>query len=161
MLTSRLLIASLFAFAPLYAQEAPSIQVTGAVKEPLTLKAADLARLPRATVHAKNDGIDVVYEGVWLHEVLKLAGVPLGTELRGKALASYLLAEAKDGYQVVFSLPELDPVFIDNQVLLADKADGKPLFGAQGPFRLVASKEKRGARSVRMLTKIEIVKLRE
>lgn len=70
--------------------------------------------------------MDTVYEGVWLHEVLKKAGVPQGGELRGKALAGYVLAEAQDGYQVVFSLGELDPAFIDNEILLADTANGKP-----------------------------------
>ena len=79
---------------------------------------------------------------------------------RGKALAGYVLAEAKDGYQVLFSLAELDPAFIDNQILLADTLDGKPL-GAENRFRLVVPKDKPGARSVRMLTKLEVVQLRK
>ena len=139
----------------------PSVQVTGAVKQALTLSAGDLAKMPRATVRATSNGMDTVYEGVWLHEVLKRAGVPQGSELRGKALASYVLAEAQDGYQVVFSLGELDPTFIDNEILLADTANGKPLFGGQGRFRLVVPKDKPGARSVRMLTKVEVVQLRK
>ncbi len=98
---------------------------------------------------------------MWLHEVLKKAGVPSGADLRGKALASYLLATAQDGYQVVFSLAELDPMFTENQVLLADTANGKPLSGADGSFRLVAPKDKRGARSLRMLTRLEVVQLRK
>jgi hypothetical protein len=101
--------------------------------------------------------METVYEGVWVNEVLKRAGVPQGSELRGKALASYVLAEAQDGFQVVFSRAELDPAFIDNEILPADTANGKPLFGAQGRFRLVAPKDKAGARSVRMLTKLEVV----
>ena len=84
-----------------------------------------------------------------------------GAALRGKALAGYVLAEAQDGYQVVFSLGELDPAFIDNEILLADTANGKPLFGAQGRFRLVVPKDKPGARSVRMLTRLEVVQLRK
>ena len=116
--------------------------------------------MPRSSVETKNDGIAVTFQGVWLHEILKRADAPSGTELRGKALASYLIAEAQDGYRVVFSLAEIDPIFTDSPVLLADLADGRPLTGAQGPFRLVAPKEKRGARSVRMLAKIEIVMLR-
>ena len=68
---------------------------------------------------------------------LKLAGVPQGSELRGKVLSGYVLAEAQDGYQVLFSLGELDPAFIDDEILLADAANGKPLFGAQGRFRPV------------------------
>jgi DMSO/TMAO reductase YedYZ molybdopterin-dependent catalytic subunit len=146
----------------LYGQDAaPSIQVTGAVKQALTLTAEDLAKMPRATVRTMNNGMETVYEGVWLHDVLKMAGVPQGSELRGKALAGYFLAEAQDGYQVVFSLGELDPAFIDNEILLADTANGKPLFGAQGRFRLVVPKDKPGARSVRMLTKLEVVQLRK
>ena len=35
------------------------------------------------------------------------------------------------------------------------------LFGDNGAFRLVPSKDKRGTRSVRMLSKIEIVQLRK
>lgn len=117
--------------------------------------------MPRGSIETTSGGVAVNYQGVWLHEILKKAGVPGGTELRGKALASYLVAEAQDGYQVVFSLAEVDPIFTDNPVLLADSADGKPLPGAQGPFRLVAPREKRGARSVRMLTRIEVVFLRK
>ena len=104
---------------------------------------------------------EMVYEGVWLHDVLKKTGVPLGGDLRGKALTSYVLAEAQDGYQVVFSLAELDPTFLDNQVLLADSVNGQPLSGAQGRFRLVAPKEKHGSRSVHLLTKLEVVQVRK
>jgi hypothetical protein len=162
MYTRRWLVFGLLAAAFLAAQEPQaSIQVTGAVKQALTLTPDDLAKMPRASVHTKSNGMETVYEGVWLHEVLKKAGAPLGNQLRGKALASYVLAEAQDGYQVVFSLAELDPGFIDNEVLLADTANGKPLFGEQGRFRLVASKEKPGARSIRMLTKLDVVQLRK
>lgn len=160
--TRRVLLTVLTAGILAVAQEAPStIQVTGAVKQPLTLTADDLAKMPRATVKTSNNGIETVYEGVWLYQVLKQAGVPLGGELRGKALTNYLLIEAKDGYQVVFSVAEVDPAFTDSEMLLADKADGKPLVGSQGPFRLVVAKDKPGARSVRMLTKIEVVQVRK
>lgn len=161
--TRRLLcLGLLLALGSLCAQETTtSVQVTGAVKQPLTLTADDLAKMPRATVKTTSSGMDTVYEGVWLHEVLKRAGAPQGSTLRGKALAGYMLAEASDGYQVVFSLAELDPAFIDNEILLADTANGKPLFGAQGRFRLVVPKDKPGARSVRMLTKLEVVQLRK
>jgi DMSO/TMAO reductase YedYZ molybdopterin-dependent catalytic subunit len=160
--TRRLCLGLLLALGSLCAQETnASIQVTGAVKQPLTLTADDLAKMPRATVKTTSSGMDTVYEGVWIHEVLKRAGAPQGSTLRGKALAGYMLAEASDGYQVVFSLAELDPAFLDNEILLADTANGKPLFGAQGRFRLVVPKDKPGARSVRMLTKLEVVQLRK
>jgi len=144
------------------AQEVPAVlEVTGAVKQPLKLGSDDLAKMPRASVKTTTNGVQTVYEGVWLHEVLKRAGAPQGETLRGKALAGYVLAEAQDGYQVVFSLGEVDPAFIDNEILLADTANGKPLFGAQGSFRLVVPKDKHGSRSVRMLARLEVVQLRK
>jgi len=162
MYTRRSLVLSLLAASWLAAQDAPpTVQVTGAVKQALTLSADDLAKMPRATVKTTSGGMETVYDGVWLHEVLKKAGVPQGSELRGKALSSYVLAEAQDGYQVLFSLGEVDPSFIDNEILLADTANGKPLFGAQGRFRLVVPKDKPGARSVRMLTKLEVVQVKK
>jgi DMSO/TMAO reductase YedYZ molybdopterin-dependent catalytic subunit len=162
MYTRRWIVSWLLAAGLLPAQDVkPTIQIAGAVKQALTLSADDLAKMPRASVRTTTNGMETVYEGVWVHEVLKRAGVPQGSELRGKALAGYVLAEAEDGYQVVFSLGELDPAFIDNQILLADTASGKPLSGAQGRFRLVVSKDKPGARSVRMLTKLEVVQLRK
>ena len=162
MYTRRSLILGMALAALLAAQETPSaIEVTGAVKQPLKITAEDLAKMPRASVKTTSNGMETVYEGVWLHEVLKKAGAPQGSELRGKALAGYVLAEAQDGYQVLFSLGEVDPSFIDNEILLADTANGKALFGAQGRFRLVVPKDKPGARSVRMLTKLEVVQVRK
>jgi DMSO/TMAO reductase YedYZ molybdopterin-dependent catalytic subunit len=147
MYTRRSIFCVIVGAGLLRAQDPPqNVQVTGAVKQELTLSAEDLAKMPRATVKTMSNGMETVYEGVWLHEVLKKAGVPQGGELRGKALAGYVLAQAQDGYQVVFSLGEVDPAFIDNQILLADTANGKPLFGAQGRFRLVVPKDKPGAR---------------
>jgi DMSO/TMAO reductase YedYZ molybdopterin-dependent catalytic subunit len=143
------------------AQSASSIAVTGAVPQPLTLTAADMANMPRTSLTMKNNGIETVYEGVLLSDVLKKAGMRLGEALRGPALAAYVLASASDGYQVLFSIGELDPEMTDNQFLLADKANGKALFGENGAFRLVIPKDKRGARSVRQLTKLEIVQLRK
>ena len=125
-----------------------------------TLKAEDLTKLPRETASVtEQDGSKVEYEGVPLREILKQAGAPLGNQLRGKALASYVLAKAQDGYQVVFTLGEVDPQFGAESILVADKRDGKPLPDKQGPFRLVCPNDHEGARSVRMLETLEIVRL--
>jgi hypothetical protein len=108
----------------------------------------------------EQDGTKVEYEGVPLREILKQAGVPFG-KLRGKALASYVLAKAHDGYQVVFAFGELDAEFGNEQILIADTRDGKSLFGYQGPFRLFCPNDKAGARSVRMLESLEVVRLQK
>jgi DMSO/TMAO reductase YedYZ molybdopterin-dependent catalytic subunit len=138
------------------------LAVSGDVPSPLHLSAADLAKMPRQTVSVRQeDGTQVRYEGVPLREVLARAGAPLGKQLRGKALASYVLAKARDGYQVVFGLAEVDASFANETILVADKRDGEPLSGDQGPLRLVCAGDKAGARSVRMLEALEIVRLRK
>jgi hypothetical protein len=98
-----------------------------------------------------------VYEGVLLEELLQKAGAPHGEQLRGPLMTSYLIAEAEDGYKVVFALAELDSGFLDSEILVADTMDGAPIGPKQGPFRLVAPHEKRPARWVRMLKSITIV----
>jgi hypothetical protein len=92
---------------------------------------------------------------------LKRAGVPVGKDLRGKALSAYILAKAHDGYQVLFSIGEIGADFGNAAILVADKRDGKPLFGYQGPMRLVCPNDKAGARSVRMLESLEYVRLQK
>jgi DMSO/TMAO reductase YedYZ molybdopterin-dependent catalytic subunit len=145
------------------ASDAPAaIAIRGDIASPLTLKPEDLAAMPRETVSIPDqDGTNVNYEGVPLREILKRAGAPLGKDLRGKALTTYILAKAHDGYQVVFSIGEIDAAFGNEPILVADKRDGKPLFGYQGPFRLVCPHDKAGARSVRMLETIEVVRLQK
>lgn len=139
-----------------------ALTINGDVPASVTLKAEDLAQLPRVTVAVTDqDGSKVSYEGVALQEVLKKAGLALGKELRGKALDGYVLAKAHDGYEVLFSLGELGADFGNASIIVADKRDGKALFGYQGPLRLVCPNDKAGARSVRMLETIEVVHLKK
>jgi hypothetical protein len=138
------------------------LTIQGDLPSPLTLKAEDLAQMPRETVTVQDqEGGQIKYTGVMLREILTRAGAPLGKELRGKALATYVLAKAKDGYQVLFSLAEVDAQFGNEQIIVADQRDGKALFGYQGPLRLVCPADKAGARSVRMLQTLEIVRLQK
>ena len=93
--------------------------------------------------------------------MLARAGAPLGKELRGKALATYVLAKARDGYQVVFGLAEVDASFANKPILVADTRAGKPFAGNLGPFRLVGPNDEAEARSGRMLETLEVVRLRK
>jgi DMSO/TMAO reductase YedYZ molybdopterin-dependent catalytic subunit len=143
------------------AAPAATLTIGGDVPKPITITLADLKTMPRASASIEEDGRTVKYEGVRVAELLKRAGGPLGSDLRGKAVASYVLASGSDGYQAVFSLGELDPDFSPNDIIVADSVDGKPLFDYQGPFRIVAPHDRAGARGVRMLTKLELVRLRK
>jgi len=100
--------------------------VGGDVAQPLTLKPADLKSMPRTKVTVSEAGKDTPYEGVLVGELLKRAGAPVGRDLSGKAVATYVRATAKDGYQVVFSLAELDP--------------GSPRTTSSSPTRSTASR---------------------
>ena len=71
-------------------------------------------------------------------------------------MATYVLAEATDGYRVVFSLAELDSGILESGVIVADTIDGAGLGAKEGPFKLVAPHEKRPARWVRMLKSITV-----
>jgi hypothetical protein len=139
-----------------------TLTVTGDIPAPLVLRADELAKMPRETVTVpEQDGTRIEYEGVPLREILKRAGAPAGKELRGKALTGYVVAKARDGYQVIFTLGEVDPAFGNQPVLVADKRNEKALFEYQGPFRLVCGNDKAGARSVRMLETLEVGRLQK
>ena len=151
------------ASASAQAQQRPhsgTLVVVADPSKPLTLKPADLAAMPRTTVTLKQpDGRGVTHEGVLVAELLKRVGVPLGKALRGDAMATYVVATATDGYRVIFSVAELDPEFTGSEVMVVDRTNGQPLLADQGPIRIVAPKDLAGARSIRMLERIEVVRL--
>ncbi len=136
------------------------LAVTGDVATPLSLSLTDLSALPRQVLKVTNehDGKQEIYQGVPLAEILKRAGVPQGSDLRGPALATYVRADAADGYSVVFSLAELDSGVQDSGVLVADTLNGEPIPDKLGPLRLIVPHDKRPARWVRMLRSITVVK---
>jgi DMSO/TMAO reductase YedYZ molybdopterin-dependent catalytic subunit len=116
--------------------------------------------MPRKTLTVVNphDKKTEKYEGVALEEILPKAGVPQGEALRGLAMTTYVLAEAADGYRVVFSLAEPDAQIGDCEVIVAHTMNGAPLGDKLGPSRLVAPHEKQPARWVRMLKSLTVVR---
>ena len=138
-----------------------TLVIGGDVAHTVALTPAEMKALPRKTVNVQEEGRQVSYEGVLVSELLKQAGAPVGADLRGGAVAAYVVATGNDGYQAVYSAAELDPVFTGSEVIVADSVEGRPLFDYQGPFRLIAPKDTRAARSVRMLEKIELVRLKK
>lgn len=152
-------IAALVFCAALLAAQAPpevNIVVTGDVPTPLTLSASDLAAMPHERIELNEEEAGVTaYEGIPIQEIFKKAG------LRGRMLAGYVLAHARDGYEVVYSMGELDPEVGGTRLYIADKREGKALFAYQGPVRLVATTDKKEARSERMLERLEIVRLKK
>ncbi len=164
---SRLLLPALFVSLSAvassgFAQTAPAtfrLTVSGDVEHPLSLSLDDLKKMPHTalTVTNPHEKKDQTFEGVPLEELLKQAGAPQGPKLRGPAMATYVIAEAADGYRVIYSLAELDSDFQDSGVIVADMMDGKPMGDTIGPLRLVAPHDKRPARWIRMLQSVKVV----
>ena len=163
LMIAALLAQALMAPVEVYAQSTPAaaeLRISGAVSTPLVLTVVDLKKMSRKTLTVVNphDKKKETYKGVLLEELLHRAGVPQGEQLRGSSMANYVIAEAEDGYRVVFSLAELDSGILESEVIVADTIDGAPLSAQQGPFRLVAPHEKRPARWVRMLKSITVMR---
>jgi DMSO/TMAO reductase YedYZ molybdopterin-dependent catalytic subunit len=124
------------------------IKVTGEVTKSLTLYEADIAKMNKVAVTLTDrDGKDHSYKGVPVLDILNSAGVTTGKQLRGENLSKYVLVKCSDGYEVLFSLAEMDTAFNNKMIILATEADGKPIPDGKGPFRLVVPGEGRPARS--------------
>lgn len=122
----------------------------------LLVPTGELQEMSRETMTVTfHDTETVRFEGVPLYAVLKLAGVSADS-LRGPALRQRVVIGAEDGYEVVFSLAELDPSLPDRRYLLADRADGQPLRAEEAPLRLLIEGDPRHSRWIRQVTWIEV-----
>jgi hypothetical protein len=130
-------------------------------KPEMVITERELSKMPRRSMTVKEHGTAIQYEGVLLHDILARAGAPFGDQLKGKALSSYVMATARDGYAVVYTLTEMDPAFSEGDLFLADRNNGAPLSENQGPFRIVAPHDRKPARSLRMLERIDVVQLKK
>lgn len=143
-------------------RSAASLKIIYLDDEPLEITMEKFKKLPRIKVEAKDkDGKLVTYAGVAMHRLLHETQTPLGESLRASALRCYLSVEAKDGYRVVFSLPEIDPAFTDRTILLADEKNSEPLDDRIGPYQIIVPDEKRHARWVRMVETIRILESKD
>lgn len=140
----------------------PSISIAGEVIKPLILTIDDLSKYPPSEIkHKDKTGEQNVYTGVRLYDILDSSGVTLGSQLRGENLAKYICVKAADGYEVVFSLAEVDPAFSGQTILVAWKVDGKPLPKGEGPFRMIVPNDKRHARWIREIVSVKILSTKE
>jgi Carboxypeptidase regulatory-like domain/Oxidoreductase molybdopterin binding domain len=129
----------------------------GSYHQDVSYTLADLKSMPHVsvTIHSPHSDTHETYSGVRLADILRPLGVPLDKDLRGQALTLCLIATGSDGYRVALSLAEVDPTFHPGEVIVADSYGGETL-GADAPFRLIVSEDKRPARSVKNLVSIEL-----
>jgi hypothetical protein len=149
-----LLLIALSMSAPLAAAE---LSVVGLDGIEIRITAGQWEALPREAIDlVDHSGSPAHFEGVPAREVLKLAGAPLGKELRGANLTVFVVAEAADGYRVVYSLAEFDGGFKETTILIADRKNGRALVAAEGPLRIVVPGEKRQGRWTRQLVVLRL-----
>lgn len=136
--------------------ESFTVQIENGPTISVSLKA--LTELSNSEITLKDkDGDQHLFKGVRLSDHLRAHEAPNGPKLRGASLTKYVLAEARDGYKAIFSLPEIDPEFTQKTVLVAFQMDCKMLPVGDGPFRLVVPADKKHARWIRQLTSIRIL----
>lgn len=153
-----LLVAiALMAAFPTQAQGDRTLDLRGLNGQQRIVRDAELASMPRREVSASAHNIRGTYSGVALNDLLRLVGAPAGDSLRGPALATYILVEARDGYRVTFALAETNASFTDKLILLADRKDGAALAERDGPLQLIVPDEKRPGRWVRQVARISLV----
>ena len=136
--------------------QAAAVEVIGLEGKPLMVA---LDKIERRTVVTEDRGLRTMFEGVALRDVLAQAGVVFGEKLRGTALAQVVIATARDGYQVAYAIAEFDAAFTDQIVLLADRRDGRPLLPDTGPWQIIVPNDKRPARWMRQVSKVEVRQL--
>ena len=133
----------------------PRIEIDGAVTAPFAVAAADLAGLPRREVTA-----DFHCVSGWSATGLRWEGVSftdfyadlVRPRLAGGAEVSHLVVEGRDGYRSVLTIEDA----LAEDVLLADRLDGRPLGGDHGaPVRLL-SPSQYGFISTKHLCRIEL-----
>ena len=91
------------------------------------------------------------YRGVLLWDLFKAEGMLDEAGHHGELRQVFSVTGA-DGYRIDFSVGEIAPEFGNRRIMLATEADGKPL----DLPRVVVPGDKRGARSVRDVVRIEM-----
>ncbi|MFB2119354.1 molybdopterin-dependent oxidoreductase [Parapedobacter sp. 2B3] len=134
------------------------LEIGGDVGERLSLTMDELKALHVQKYLAQSmKGDTATYDVVRLIDVLALAGVPSGSQVKGEHVQKVVVVTAADGYKAVFSLAELDPKSTDNAALLAIGVYGKSLDKRVGPLRLIVPNDQLHSRWVREVRSIFVV----
>jgi DMSO/TMAO reductase YedYZ molybdopterin-dependent catalytic subunit len=133
----------------------PVIEIGGAVVEPFAVPVAELATLPRRELTA-----DFHCVAGWSATGLHWEGVPFTSFYRTivePALApgvsvTHLVCEGLDGYRVTVAVEDA----LGEDVLLADRLDGRPLDGDHGAPARFVSPSQYGFVNAKHLCRIEV-----
>ncbi len=134
------------------------LKLQGLEGQPITLTLEQLKQIPHHAVTVVNEHskANEKYDGVLLADLLAKINAPMGDKLRGPLMLAYVEVAATDGYRVMFALPEIDSTYQQNEIILADTVDGKPLSAKTGPLKLIAPQDKHPGRWVWGVTTISL-----
>ncbi|HTV44815.1 MAG TPA: molybdopterin-dependent oxidoreductase [Stellaceae bacterium] len=136
--------------------------LSGAVTKPGTYTLAQLEALPSTTETvtylAGGTPVTASFTGVSLWTLLTDAGIVTNPSIKNDILNDYVLATGSDGYEAVFSLGELDPMFGGGGAadLIAYQVNGGSL-GDDGFARVVVPGDDFGGRYVSNLVSLEVL----
>jgi hypothetical protein len=124
-----------------------------------TLDLEALRALPQVPVVDSSPDSGVTrFRGPTLRTLVSLVGAPQGHDLRGPGLMLVVLAEARDGYKVAYSLGELDEQFGARPAIVALSENDHALSDQDGPLRVIVPGESHHARWIRQLTTLRVVR---
>jgi DMSO/TMAO reductase YedYZ molybdopterin-dependent catalytic subunit len=138
------------------------LSLSGAVRTPGVFTLSSLESLPATTETvtylAGGTPVTATFTGVSIWTLLTDAGIVTDPAIKNDILNYYVLATGSDGYEAIFSLGELDPMFGGTGApdLIAYLQDGMPL-GADGFARVVVPGDDFGGRYVSNLVSLQVI----
>jgi DMSO/TMAO reductase YedYZ molybdopterin-dependent catalytic subunit len=136
--------------------------LSGAVQTPGLYTLSSLEALPATTETvtylAAGTPVTAAFTGVSIWTLLTDAGIVTNPAIKNDILNYYVLATGSDGYEAIFSLGELDPMFGGTGApdLIAYDENGVPL-GADGFARVVVPGDDFGGRYVSNLVSLQVI----
>jgi hypothetical protein len=141
------------------------VLISGQVADPgiYNLPATTPVTTESVTYTAAGIPVSDNYTGTTLWNLLADAGGVTTTTAKNDILSKYVIATGSDGYQAVFSLGEIDPMFGSQPVLVAyaDTAGQLGPKGSDGLARMVVPGDIAGGRYVSDLVSLQVVSLPE
>jgi len=138
------------------------LSLSGAVRVPGVFTLASLESLPATTETvtylAAGTPVTATFTGVSIWTLLTDAGIVTNPAIKNDILNYYVLATGSDGYEAIFSLGELDPMFGGTGApdLIAYLQDGMPI-GVNGFARVVVPGDDFGGRYVSNLVSLQVI----
>jgi hypothetical protein len=125
-----------------------------------TFAVDDLLKLPQVTLTVRNGhtGKDETYTGPLLADVLRQSGLTPSPETQALLLHSTVIATGADGYFVLYSGAEIEPMFATSKVIVALNRFDLP--NTQGGIlELVNTADNRPARWVHGLASLSVMSI--